>query len=136
MRQQFGAPAYFITFYLLRLTKGTPLARYILLNLTFLISGIFHKYGDYASGVPWRDAGALKFFVMQAVGIMIEDAIQAGYRGLTGRKRTSEKPALWVRCLGFCWLLLWLVWTTPTWTYPTSQRATGESILPFSLFKS
>ena len=39
-----------------------------------MVSGVFHRVGDMLGGTPWQESGALRFFIMQAVGIMIEDA--------------------------------------------------------------
>ena len=72
---------------------------------------------------------------MQAIGIMMEDAVQAIYRWYHGQKRTTASPRGWKRAFGFVWLLLWLIWTTPVWTYPVAQRSSGEGILPVSLLR-
>ena len=117
------------------MSKGTLLARYTVLILTFAISGIFHQFGDVASGVPWEEAGAVRFFIMEAIGIMIEDTVQGIYRLLRGQKRTPDKPTGWKHALGLAWVLIWLTWTTPVWVYPVAQRSTGQAILPFSLLR-
>lgn len=72
---------------------------------------------------------------MQAIGIIIEDTVQAIFRWLNGQKRTNARPAKWKRTLGVLWLLFWLTWTTPVWVYPIAQRNTGEAPLPFSLLR-
>lgn len=134
-RQKFLAPANFLASSVLRVPKGTLLARYTVLSLTFIISGAHHQLGDVASGVPWEEAGAMRFFVMQAVGIIVEDTVQGIYRWLMGQERTAAKPTRWKRALGFMWLLVWLIWTTPVWVYPVAQRSTGRGILPVSLLR-
>ena len=72
---------------------------------------------------------------MQAIGIMMEDTVQAVYRWYHGQKRTAASPQGWKRVFGFVWLLLWLTWTTPVWIYPVAQRSSGEGILPLSLLR-
>lgn len=72
---------------------------------------------------------------MQAIGIMMEDTVQAIYRWYYGQKRSAASPRGWKCVLGFVWLLLWLTWTTPVWIYPTAQRSSGQPILPISLLR-
>ncbi|KAL8801837.1 MAG: hypothetical protein Q9182_004187, partial [Xanthomendoza sp. 2 TL-2023] len=135
-RQKFVAPAYLLTFSALRIQHDTILARYTVLTLTFVISGIFHQLADVANGVPWWQGKAVPFFAMQAVGIVLEDTVQGIYRWVYGRKRTDARPVGWKLGFGCCWVLVWLFWTTPLWAYPIMQRSSGEAILPFSLVSS
>ncbi|KAL6719423.1 hypothetical protein ACLMJK_003663 [Lecanora helva] len=134
-RRKFSAPANFLCFLVLRVSKGTLVARYTLLTLTFLISGVFHRVGDMASGLKWKESGALRFFAMQAVGIMVEDIVQGTFRLIWHQDRTSAPPRGWKRALGSIWLALWLFWTTPCWNYPLVQITSGQSVLPFSLLE-
>jgi hypothetical protein len=60
--------------------KGTWLNRYARLGFSFCILGVVHITMDIVQGVHPRDSGAIRFFLMQAGGIMIEDAIQGFYR--------------------------------------------------------
>lgn len=134
-RQKFFAPAHLITFEALKIRHGTLLARYTVLLLTFVISGLFHQLADVAAGVPWWEARAVPFFAMQAVGILLEDTVQGVYRWISGRKRTDARPSGWKLWFGSCWVLVWLFWTTPLWAYPIMQRASGEPIIPFSVVR-
>ena len=70
---------------------------------------------------------------MQALGIIIEDAVRAIYRTIQGQDRSSERPKGWKYLLGSFWLLFWLVWTTPDWSYPITRRSELKGILPFSI---
>lgn len=135
MRQKFSAPANFVCFSVLRLQRGTILARYAFLIGTFSVSGLLHQFADVAAGVPWSEAGAFQFFVMQAMGIIVEDSVQGIFRWIYGTKRTVEQPRGWKPAIGYVWVLAWLVWTTPVWMYPTALCSTGQGILPFSLFR-
>ncbi|KAL8771028.1 MAG: hypothetical protein Q9209_003447 [Squamulea sp. 1 TL-2023] len=134
-RQKFVAPAYLLTFSALRIQHDTLLARYTVLVLTFVISGVFHQLADVAAGVPWWQGRAVPFFAMQAVGIVLEDAVQGIYRWVYGRKRTDARPTGWKLMFGSCWVLAWLFWTTPLWAYPVMQRSSGEPIVPFSIVR-
>ena len=69
---------------------------------------------------------------MQALGIIIEDVAQGIFRTLNRQRRSPGRPTWWKRALGSVWLLLWLIWTTPSWNYPIVRRSSGQ-ILPFTL---
>lgn len=84
-------------------------------------------------GMPSQESGALRFFVMQALGIIIEDAVQGIYRTVKRQPRFPGRPKGWKRALGILWLFFWLFWTTPGWNYPIARRSSGQGILPFSL---
>lgn len=68
---------------------------------------------------------------------MLEDGVQAVYRSLRALTRGSQKrPPLWARLVGFTWVLLFLTWSTPAFTYPMSAAYKGDGrdeILPLSL---
>ena len=125
-RQKFNGPAMFITNTVLALKSGTVVARYTNLVLTFVISGFMHGVTDVAAGIPWRSSGAFRFFCTQALGIMLEDGIQALYRCARGTQRTSEPPSRWIRMAGYGWVLAFVVWSTPSWFYPLLRTVTRE----------
>ncbi|KAL8834633.1 MAG: hypothetical protein Q9176_007382 [Flavoplaca citrina] len=135
-RQKFVAPAHLLTFSVLRIEHDTLLARYSVIILTFIVSGVFHQLADVAAGVPWSQGRAVHFFTMQAVGIIFEDAVQGIYRWIYSRKRTGARPTGWKLWFGSAWVLVWLFWTTPLWAYPVMQRGSGEAIVPFSVVRS
>ena len=69
---------------------------------------------------------------------MLEDGVQAMYRSVRGLSRGSGKqqPPLWARLVGYAWVVVFLTWSTPAFTYPMSAAYKGEErdeILPFSL---
>ena len=131
-RQKFSAPTRFLSFSVFRLPKGTLLARYGVLILTFVTSGLLHRVGDTVGGTPWQESRALRFFVMQALGIIIEDVAQGISRTLNRQCRSTGHPTWWKRALGSVRLLFWLIWTTPGWNYPIARRSSGQVILPFT----
>ena len=100
--------------------------RYLCLALTFAASGTLHWIADRLLGVPWRDSGALLFFVLQAAIITLEDALQ--------------RLLAWVplghgsrRAVGRLWLAVVLVLTTPLWMDPTARyvREGIDIMIPF-----
>lgn len=131
IRRGCSGVAYFATYSFLHLKKGGLIGRYLFILLTFAASGFFHLFADITQGITWRESGALQFFCIQTLGIMIEDAVQAVYRSLRGDKAGQSHIAVTV--LGYIWVVAWLVWSTPRWTYPVMQRYGGEPVLPFSL---
>lgn len=98
-----------------------------------MISGVLHRVGDMAGGTPWQESGALRSFMMQALGIIIEDVAQGIFRTVKHQERSPGRPEGWKRALGSIWLVFWLFWTTPDWNYPIAERSLGQGILPFSL---
>jgi hypothetical protein len=101
--------------------------------LAFFLSGLVHYFIAIATGIPPGQTGALKFFVMQGLGIMFEDAVQALYR-----RHRSGKPEFWTRIAGYIWVSLFLIWTTPCWIYPVVRSNVPERdiIPPWKLFTS
>lgn len=65
--------------------------------------------------------------------------MQALYRSAHGAKRDDGRPpALWARMVGFVWLVAFLTWTTPGWSYPLLSRNRGQlkdSVVPFSVVR-
>lgn len=99
--------------------------------ITFAVSGVYHVFSDITQQIPLQESGAFRFFYIQVLGIMFEDAVQALYGYLTGNKTLKSQYA--PKALGYIWVVFWLVWTTPVWKYPAMQRDKGEPLLPFSL---
>ena len=86
-----------------------------------MISGLMHIASDVGGQLAWSESGALQFFCMQALGIMIEDTVQAVYQRITGRKAGAH-PTLVERSIGYAWVVFFIVWTTPVWVYPVTLK--------------
>ena len=71
--------------------------------------------------------------MMQALGIVTEDAVQGAFRTVNRSSRSSGRPKGWQRAVGGVWLVFWLFWTTPGWNYPIARQNSGRGILPFTL---
>ena len=135
-RQKLNGPATFITNGILRFKSGTLITRYVNLILTFMISGLMHWMVDVSGGLSWRRSGAFRFFYTQALGIMLEDALQAIYRHSRGTQRDPGPPQRWIRMLGYLWVLIFFAWSSPAWFYPILRPITRDpkyEPLPFSL---
>ena len=120
--------------------------RYTHLLVCFVVSGIAHQVLDVALGLSWKESSAVVFFVLMAVGIMAEDAVQwACYDILlrvTNHQITKERPEarrpLLARIIGYSWVVFWFGVSTPWYAYPTLSRDEGgvkDPILPFSVVR-
>ncbi|KAL7787168.1 membrane bound O-acyl transferase family domain-containing protein [Trichoderma ceciliae] len=130
IRQKISSPAYYTTYSLLGLRKGGIAGRYIFILLTFTVSGLFHLYGEeYPDGIRWNQSGTMRFYCIQAAGILFEDAVQG-----ISKRLLKLKFSRWTRAIGYIWVFLWFFWTSPAYFYPLQQNVTEKKpILPFSV---
>ena len=102
------------------------------LYIAFWISAIFHLCGD-AMATGKVGFKSFTFFMLQPFGITIEIVVSSLWHRLkrdqpdrhkttvnagqqkhhNGNKSLPEEPIppAWVRCVGFIWVTLWMVWT-------------------------
>ena len=135
LRQILTSPASFICHRLLHLSHGLLLTRYLKILLTFALSGMLHALAEYGAGLELQKSGTMRFFCTQAIGIMIEDGIQAIYPYFSRRSNPGSQT-LWMRLAGYLWVVSFLVWSTPAWFYPNAAQGPQEGFLPFSVAKS
>lgn len=146
-RKKFTIIASYLTYPLLRpLHLSTQyhdiLSRYIRLVFTFLISGLLHQIIEVAQGLLWEESGAVEFFLLMAVGIIVEDVFIWEWKRVVKRKGNIEVENMqgganwWHKAIGYIWVILFFSWATPVWAYPLLRRNVGgiESFpLPFSI---
>ncbi|MCJ1432183.1 hypothetical protein MMC27_001539 [Xylographa pallens] len=135
LRQRMSGPASFITYTILRLPKGTQIGQLTHLFWTFFISGVMHAFVDLGRGLAWEQSGAIRFFVTQVIGIVIEDGVKQTFRSSSGAKKgiTATK---FVKGIGYIWVMAFLVWSLPVWIYPSMYVDKGEpkdQIVPYSV---
>ena len=119
-----------------QLANDTKL-RYTTLLFHFLISGFLHLVIDIASGIPSHESGAVRFFLMQGLGLIFERTVRVSYRTIFPSSNLSHQLALWSRVVGHIWVVVFLSWTIPGWMYPMICRTRSkmqDSMLPFSIF--
>ena len=59
---------------------------------------------------------------------MIEDAVQAIYRSVSGEKKDVQQVKVWKRVVGWVWVVVFfLFWSTPAWSF---SIAIGERLIP------
>ncbi|KAI8965388.1 membrane bound O-acyl transferase family-domain-containing protein [Daldinia sp. FL1419] len=112
---------------ILQLQKNGKLAQYLRVFLIFAISGVFHIAIDFSLGIPVADSGALRFFLIQPAGILIEDIVSL----VPG---TDIVPRYVQRYISFIWLSLWMTWTVPSYVYPIiHERTSGGWLVLISI---
>ena len=138
-RQRFSNLATFLTRRVLRLPRGSLMARYAHLYLVFIQSALLHFLMDAASGYSLGRSGSPRFFLMQAAAITAEDFVTWACAQTAGppRRGADGRPVLWARALGYAWVLVWLAWTTPGWMYPliAVPKADGSFVLPVGVVR-
>ena len=143
LRNPLLGTADFLTYDVLRLPKGTLLARYVRIFATFFFSGTLHRRSDNTAGIDPTSNTARTLFLMQAVGIIVEDFAQWAFRvwrlghwptkedRLGDGKGELDKTTLWQKVLGYFWVAAWLIWTTPSWSYQNIRNDAGQ-LFPLS----
>lgn len=78
-----------------------------------------------------QQSGALQFFSIQPLGIVIEDLIL--FRLVSGFK-PKRPPTMVQRCIGFAWVGLWMAWTAPAYLYPIMDKSgSDDGVAPISI---
>ena len=96
---------------LLHLPRGT-LATYFKLFMAFFLSGLIHATGDYILFQNFSEGTSVRFFLLQAAGITLEDAVIA----LGSRLGYKESNAF--KLIGFAWVFAWFTFSMPIWLDP------------------
>jgi hypothetical protein len=79
---------------------------------------MIHYACDRVVPVNQEESGSIRFFCVQAVGIMIEDGAQELYRRIYGKATANSGSPLWTKLVGYIWVVAFLTWSTPAWIYP------------------
>ena len=115
-----------------------------------MISGVIHHLIGVAQGLPWRESGALAFFGLMVVGIIIEDTVQwvwfdvlsgqnildTGKREDAPNSRENRSGKWWTKAVGYMWVIIWFSLATPYYVYPSLSRNEGGEkgkVMPFSV---
>ena len=105
---------------ILKIPRGTNASFYTQLYVAFFVSGLIHQAGDclFEKRIVYR---SLNFFLLQAVAITFEDfVIYIAKRFLLrwGIKLTPGKAGeswteMFVRVMGYCWVVVWFCFSWP-----------------------
>ncbi|KAL2834696.1 membrane bound O-acyl transferase family-domain-containing protein [Aspergillus pseudoustus] len=126
----------FITRDVLRLPSPSLVERYLNIGLAFFLSGVVHEFATATIGMPYSEAGSLTFFSLFVVGIMIEDGVQAVYSWMSNGGPPQPTP-LWIKIIGYIWVILWFTLTTPGFTYDLIHTfANSPKLLPHRVTES
>lgn len=143
--------------------RRTRLVQHMNLFLNFFISGLLHTSVDMASGIPWRESGALRFFCTQVIGIAMEEIAQKiyhqnhqhQYRRHQANPQANHSSSVQPTpppppsaaaaaasvfrptvLIGYIWVIMFITWSFPAWAYPALYRSRGgeeDSFLRFSI---
>ena len=133
---------------------GSRTSAYIQIAVGFTLGGATHAVAGWATGdrTRWRDeTGAVGFFFMQALGVILEDiAIETliGLRMLEADWRRGHMDRgkwayganegqwdfrSWPRTLGYIWVVAWLSITLPAYIESLIKAgALASTFVPFS----
>lgn len=105
--------------------------------LSFLVSGFIHLAAQY-KGSTSEKAGAVEFFTFFAVGIIVEDAVQALWSQLTSSESSEPDPSkdtstvAWKKMVGYVWVTGWLIGLGAFYSYDMAYIALIEP-MPLSV---
>ena len=81
------------------------------------------------------ESGALRFFLIQPLGIIIEDVARSAYGSVYG-ETSLRAPTAKERFLGAIWVVSWGAWTVPAYMYPVLDKTSSgrrAGVVPFSV---
>ncbi|KAK8010511.1 membrane bound O-acyl transferase family-domain-containing protein [Apiospora arundinis] len=138
LRLLLSANCDFVLLSVLRLPRNSILTKHARLCASFALSGALHHVVDALVGVPLRESGMFRFMVMQWIGILVEDVLAALWGVVGSSSNKDRRSTSWgMRCVGYAWVCLWLVWTSPSVFYPYTRVTAGahqdHSMLPFTM---
>jgi hypothetical protein len=105
----------FVCWDILRLPRPSLIERYAKIIVVFIISAALHLAIDSRGGIMHPQSGALRCFLIQPLGIMLEDGAQAIYRRVRGGAAKSNR---WTKTAGYIWVLAFLTLVAPLYNFP------------------
>ncbi|OJJ98282.1 hypothetical protein ASPACDRAFT_44787 [Aspergillus aculeatus ATCC 16872] len=114
---------------LLRISPSGRLGWTLRALLAFTVSGVIHLFMDVGFGVPMAKSGALWFFCLQIVGVVIESIARDLTRPLRARMNPGVK-----RMIGYVWVALFMLWTVPIWINPILIQLYSDGVRMMSPF--
>ena len=82
-----------------------------------------HIAADAGGGVK------LRTFCTQALGVVIEDGVQYIYRTYLKPSGHQNGITMFERCVGYIWVVSFLVWSSPAWVFPATRNMRFEDDL-------
>ncbi|KAF7164739.1 hypothetical protein CNMCM6106_001151 [Aspergillus hiratsukae] len=119
---------------LLRLPRPSLVERYLNITCVFAISVFLHLAIDGRAGIYHPYSGALRCFLVQPLGIMLEDAVQEAFRRFRGN--TKPHSTIWTRLIGYVWVWGFLMLVAPLYNFPLFRyQDPNKNGVPFSVIK-
>lgn len=66
---------------------------YIRVTASFALSGILHHIVDMTLNIPSSEAGMMTFFMMQPIGMAIEDLVIWSWRRMSGGRELGSRTS-------------------------------------------
>ncbi|KAL4786591.1 membrane bound O-acyl transferase family-domain-containing protein [Aspergillus varians] len=107
----------------LGLSPTSTAAHWIRVVIAFLGSGTVHALMDMGFGVPFAKSGGVVFYALQILGLVMESsALAVADRiGLSSVLGHGVK-----RGVGYVWVCVFLLWSTPVWINPILISLWGD----------
>ncbi|BCS28416.1 wax synthase family protein [Aspergillus puulaauensis] len=134
LRQPFQGTTKFICRDIFHLPYPSSLARYLNIILVFFCSALMHACIDAKGGIGFNLTGAWACFLLQPVGIIVEDIAEALYARLFGELR--RPTPFWVRMVGYMWVWAFLALVAPLYNFPLMRhQVPARNGVPFSVIR-
>ncbi|ORY07911.1 membrane bound O-acyl transferase family-domain-containing protein [Clohesyomyces aquaticus] len=101
MRRICSNPGIVLARDVLQLRKGSFASKYMQLFVTFFLSAVIHGGASMLANQNFEDYGAFKYFMLQAVVIMIEDHV------IDFGQYLGFRDSMFWRIIGYTWTILW-----------------------------
>ena len=90
-----------------------------------------HFLGALSANIPY--SGAMQFFGISGLGVLIEITIQAIFRRFVVQGQSSSPTPTWHKIVGFLWVALWFSmvapWYSPEWEYLFTVGSSSATFL-------
>ncbi|KAF8626962.1 hypothetical protein AX15_004616 [Amanita polypyramis BW_CC] len=145
LRRMLTSHAKWVAQDVLRLKPGTWRALCIQLFTGFFVSGLIHGGIDYAlygrrafchmtgswgrssPGIDGGGGGAMSFFLLQPVAIIVENVVIQCANTFPVIVRSRSRWRRWWHLLGYLWVLAWFTYCMPMWLDPLIRSGMVES---------
>ncbi|KAL2412781.1 Acetyltransferase ataH [Exophiala dermatitidis] len=118
---------------ILRLPPRSIVARYVSTIAIFTISAFLHAGMDAKSGIGLDKTGTIVCFLLQPLGIILEDTAQALFQRLWGK---SPKPKAWHKLVGYIWVWTFLTLVAPIYNIPLFRyQDPAKARVPFPVIQ-
>ncbi|KAL2840410.1 membrane bound O-acyl transferase family-domain-containing protein [Aspergillus pseudoustus] len=126
----------FVTRSILRLPRPSLVERYLKIALVFVVSATLHIAMDGCAGFWPPKSGAFRCFLIQPIGIMVEDGVQEIYRRVRGSSVLTARERIWTRMVGYIWVGGFMACVIPLYTFPLLRyQNSANNGVPFSVVR-